>query len=394
MQALDSTNHRQELKEALRKQAKSSGFDVAAFAPITPTPHADFLDSWLTQGFHGEMTWMANNRDRRKDPRLLMENLGSILVLGVNYKPNDTLLLSHKHPEMAWFSAYSLNKDYHTLLKKRLKQLAIWLENRLGHPLSGRLFVDTAPVMEKPIACEAGLGWVGKNSLMVSQHFGCWLFLAEFFLPIPFTADTPQPNRCGTCTQCITACPTNALETPYQLKANRCLAYHSIESSKPIPLKYRIAMKNRVYGCDSCLTICPWNRFAPTTKDAHFLPREALKNPHLLDFFKLDENTFKTLFSQSPIKRIGVVRFLRNLSVALGNWGSPQALNPLLHLLTHETPLVRGHAAWGLGRLVQLNLKDIFGSQPNLQLTIQHNQEQDPWVKEEIQSALQIIKKS
>lgn len=334
------------------------------------------------------MTWMAQQPNQRTDPRQLLENLGSIMVLGVNYCPPGDPLAPGLDKGRAWISAYAQNQDYHDIIKKKLKRLAAWLATLLKEPIAGRIFVDTGPLLEKPLASAAGLGWQGKNSLLVSPKFGCWLFLAEYFLPLPLPPDPVIPNHCGTCDLCLQACPTDALAHPYRLNASRCLAYLTIEAAGPIPHHYRIAMGNRVYGCDNCLAVCPWNRFAPATQDVAFLPRTCLSNPRLLDFFNWDDATFRHQMRQSPIKRGGVCRFLRNLAVALGNWGVPEALPALQHLLDHEAPLVRGHAAWGIGRMASQQQGNPFGSTPTTLLDSRKQLEKDPWVQEEICAAI------
>ena len=383
----ESNNRLQKLKEALRARALALGFDCAAFAPPTPPPHSDRLLYWLTSGAQGEMAWMARNTDRRTDPRLLMPGLGAILTLGVNYRPQGDPLAFLHDPGAAAFPAFAHNNDYHDELKKRAKPLFSWLETQIGHPLTGRIFVDTAPVLEKPLAAAAGLGWQGKNTLLVSRRFGCWLLLAELFLPLPLTPDPPVKDHCGACRRCLDACPTDALSQPYWLDASRCLSYHTIESPLPIPLKYRAAMGNRVFGCDDCVAVCPWNRFALPTGDAFFHPRPQLTNPQLLDFVHLDDAAFRTLFRKSPVKRTGVSRFLRNVAVALGNWAAPAALPALVHLLNHETPLVRGHAAWGVGQLSARNPPGFFGSDPETILAEKARKEPDHRVQEEIENA-------
>lgn len=388
MQHADGTHSWAALKAALRQQALADGFHVAAFAPPTPPPHANYLSQWLQQQAQGGMHWMAHQPERRMDPRQGLEGLGSVLVLGVNYCPADDPLAPARLPDRGWISAYARNRDYHDTLKTRLKRLAAWLEKEVGQPMAGRLCVDTAPLLEKPLASAAGVGWQGKNSLLVSPRFGCWLFLAEYLLPLPLPPDKPLPDRCGTCRRCLEACPTDALAEPYRLNARRCLAYLTIEERGPIPLPDRIAMGNRIYGCDSCLAVCPWNRFAPATQEADFIPRPILISPPLLDCVTLDDAAFRSRMAGSPIKRMGVVRFLRNVAVALGNWGRPEALPALAHLLQHGAPLVRGHAAWGIGQLVRQQ-GEPFGSAPERLLTASASQETDPWVQEEIQMARQ-----
>ncbi|MBF0584211.1 MAG: tRNA epoxyqueuosine(34) reductase QueG [Magnetococcales bacterium] len=377
------------LKQALRRQALVAGFDVAAFAPPLPPPHADHLKQWLQTQAHGEMHWMARQPERRQDPRHGLPELGVVLVLGVNYCPADDPLAPGQDASRGWISAYARNQDYHETLKRRLKGLAAWLEQRLDRSIGGRLCVDTAPLLEKPLAAAAGVGWQGKNSLLVSPRFGCWLFLAEYLLPLPLPADVPLPDRCGSCRRCLAACPTDALAVPYQLNARRCLAYLTIEHAGPLPMADRIAMGNRVYGCDNCLAVCPWNRFAPPTRETDFMPRPLLISPPLLDCVMLEAESFRSRMAGSPIQRMGVVRFLRNVAVALGNWGAPEALPALARLLQHGAPLVRGHAAWGIGRLLRQQTGEPFGATPDQLLGQQLEQEGEPWVREEIMLARQ-----
>lgn len=382
------------LKAALRRQALAEGFSCVGFAPPQPPPHAAHLSRWLQQKAHGDMTWMAKQPERRADPRALMPNLGSIMVLGINHRPpGGGSSVAHLDPAHANMAAYACHTDYHDVIKKRLKRLAGWLTRRLRAPIDGRLFVDTAPLLEKPLATAAGLGWQGKNSLLVSPHFGCWLFLAEYLLPLALPPDLPMRDQCGTCTRCLTACPTDALRHPYRLNASRCLAYLTVESAGPIPTRYRTAMGNRVYGCDACVTACPWNRFAPTTAEADFLPRAALSAPPLLALYPLDDPGFRALTRHTPIKRSGIVRFLRNLAIALGNWGAPEAMPVLQHLLGHASPLVRGHAAWGMGRLLVQHAGTPFGETPAVQLATRRAAERDATVQHELDAALRMIRR-
>ncbi|ABK44136.1 domain of unknown function DUF1730 [Magnetococcus marinus MC-1] len=343
------THQSHELKEEIRSKALEMGFDSVAFAPPTPPPHHECLDAWLAAGGHGDMAWMARNQERRVDPAQLMPGLATIMVVGVNYQPDPTLLTTLHKPAKGYISAYARNKDYHDILKKRLKALAQWLEKRLGHAHEGRLFVDTAPLLERPVAAHSGLGWQGKNSMLVSRHYGCWLFLGEFFLSLALPADACEPDHCGQCRRCQQACPTGALDRPYWLLAPDCLAYWTIETDLPIPHALRRAMGNRVYGCDDCVMVCPFNRFGAPTQDPLLQPQDGGQEPDLLMLAQLTEETFRSMFRQSPVKRSGRIRLQRNVAVALGNWGSAEAIAMLNQLLTHEHPLVRGHAVWGLG---------------------------------------------
>ncbi|MBF0154496.1 MAG: tRNA epoxyqueuosine(34) reductase QueG [Magnetococcales bacterium] len=307
------------LKERLRQQALLIGFDAAGFAEPALPPHGEKFSDWLEQGCQGDMAWLERHVERRQNPRLLLEGVASILVVGANYRPAGDPLDYLKDPGAMGVSAYARNRDYHLVLKKRLKFLHRWLEKELGQSLPVRLFVDTAPVLEKPLAVLAGLGWQGKNTMLVSRRYGCWLFLAEIFLTLPLPPDVPEQDHCGDCRRCLDACPTGALQRPYWLDARRCLAYITIESRGDIPAEYQSSMGNRVYGCDDCVVACPFNRFAPETAEPDYLPRAALQSPRLQDFVGMDEASFRDLFRQSPIKRLGRERLLRNINVALQN---------------------------------------------------------------------------
>ncbi|MBF0193264.1 MAG: tRNA epoxyqueuosine(34) reductase QueG [Magnetococcales bacterium] len=375
-----SNNQRAKLKEQLRRIALDEGFSPVAFASPQKPPQGEFLTKWLKNGSHGDMEWMAKNQEKRQDPNLLMPGLGSIMVLGLNYRPQGNHSPYLNDPAALGVSAYARNVEYQGFIKKKLKKLAQQIEKLLGRRIDGRIFVDTAPVLEKPIAASAGLGWQGKNSLLVNRNYGCWLFLAEFFLELDLPPDPPSKEHCGTCNRCQKACPTNALNTPWQLDAKECLAYFTIESSAPIPHKHRKAMGNRVFGCDDCLTICPWNRFTPQSSETIFNPRPILKAPKLLEFAFLDDAKFRTTFSKSAIKRTGRIKFMRNLAIALGNWGNIAALPALKHLFNDENPLIRGHAAWGLGQIPSEHAIDL--------LKKAEKNEEDQTVLEEICIAL------
>ncbi|MEO5371247.1 MAG: tRNA epoxyqueuosine(34) reductase QueG [Magnetococcus sp. DMHC-1] len=316
---MDTRINRVDLKEKLRRQALLVGFDVAGFAPPNPPPNGHYLAEWLAAGRQGEMTWMARHVEQRQNPALMLDGVGSILVVGTNYRPPDNPLDSLQDPEAMSVAACARNRDYHLVLKKQLHQVHQWLEGEVGHPVPARMFVDTAPVMEKPLAVLAGLGWQGKNTLLVSRRFGCWLLLAELFLTLPLPPDEPERDHCGDCRRCQDACPTQALALPYRLDARQCLAYMTIEARGAFPERGRQVLGNRVYGCDNCVAVCPFNRFAPVTQKTDFLPRSELQEPKLADFVALEEGRFREIFRQSPIKRLGRERFLRNLDMALKN---------------------------------------------------------------------------
>ena len=378
-----STNTQAKLKEQLRRIALDAGFDQVAFAAPNPPKDADKLTKWLATGQHGDMAWMEKNVEKRLDPKQLLANVGAIMVLGVNYRPPGDPSPYLGDPGDLGVSAYARNREYQETLKKKLKKLALQCEELLDRKIDGRIFVDTAPVMEKPMAAGAGLGWQGKNSLLVNRSYGCWLLLAEFFMDIDLPADPAGREHCGSCNRCQTACPTDALDRAWQLDASRCLAYFTIESAAAIPIQYRKAMGNRVFGCDDCLTSCPFNRFAPPTKDITMLPRPALNAPKLLEFAFLNDEQFRQTFSKSAVKRSGRVRFMRNLAVALGNWGSEKAFLALEHLFADEHPMIRGHAAWGLARNPHPKALALLKSQART--------EQDATVLDEIRLAVQFL---
>ncbi|MBF0108360.1 MAG: tRNA epoxyqueuosine(34) reductase QueG [Magnetococcales bacterium] len=376
------------LKESLRTQALSLGFDVVGFAAPIPPPGTDHLRQWIASGHHGSMTWMESNLERRLDPGQLVPGTGVVMTLGVNYRPATPSTDLETAPHRPRISASCRIDDYHQVLKQRLRDLEQWLEHTSGHPLSGRVFVDTAPVMEKPLAMASGLGWQGKNTLLVSRQWGCWLFLGEYFLPLDLPPDPPATAHCGRCDRCCTACPTGALDGFWGMDARRCIAYLTIESRDPIPRDCRRAMGNRIAGCDDCLNVCPWNRFATPVREPCFRPRPALTGSSLLEWAHLDEASFRRLFAGTSIRRIGRTRFMRNLAIALGNWGTHAALTGLSPLLKEPEPLIRGAAVWGLSRIAQGSKGDSLSPCILESLSAMARTEKDPQVLQEIQWAL------
>jgi epoxyqueuosine reductase len=339
-----------ELKVALVKRAHAIGFDVIRVtrADLSPEVGAG-LDAYIDAGNHGEMDWMAREPERRRHPNGLWPQARSIIVLGMNYGPDSNPLDALMYKDRAAVASYALGKDYHDIIKKRLKEIGRWLGETSGQPL--KVFVDTAPVMEKPLAQAAGLGWQGKHTNLVSRGFGSWLFLGEIFTAFDLPPDAPEPDHCGSCSACQHICPTAAFPAPYRLDARRCISYLTIEHKGPIPVEFRAAMGNRIYGCDDCLAICPWNKFASRTAELAFAPRAALVAPLLAELALLDDATFRAAFAGSPIKRIGRDRFVRNVLIAIGNSGDV-AMVPLVgELLSDAAPLVRGMAVWALARL-------------------------------------------
>ena len=335
-------------KDAIRAKALELGFDAVGFASALGEGWGEDLKDWLAEGRHGDMAWMGETVERRASPQGLWPEARSVVVLGSSYAPADDPLALAGHPERGAISAYARNKDYHDLVKKRLKALGRWIVDRFGGEL--KVFVDTAPVMEKPLAAQAGLGWQGRHTNLVSRRLGNWFVLSEIFTTLELAPDPPEHDHCGTCRKCQTACPSGAIEDG-RLDPRRCISYLTIEHKGTIPAELRPALANRVYGCDDCLAVCPWNKFAVPTKEANFWPRAELTAPRLIDLAQLNEADFRQLFAGSPVKRVGRDRFIRNVLIALGNGGGVEALSAAKRLVDDPSPLVRAMAAWAIRRL-------------------------------------------
>jgi epoxyqueuosine reductase len=298
------------------------------------------------------MSWMAESFERRADPRRLMANARSVVMLGLNYGPSGDPLEPLRRSDAGAISVYARHRDYHDVLKGKLKALASFLV-AAARPegVDVKVFVDTAPLMEKPLAARAGLGWQGKHTNLVSREFGSWLFLGAIVTDLELKPDPPESDHCGQCRACLDACPTQAFPAPYRLDARRCISYLTIEHKGPIPLEFRAAIGNRVYGCDDCLAVCPWNKFASAGREAKLAARADLEAPPLRQLARLDDASFRSLFAGGPIKRIGRARFVRNVMIAVGN-SNDRALAALaVERLGDESPLVRGAAIWALARL-------------------------------------------
>ena len=339
-----------EIKTAIREKALAVGFDAIGFAPaVLAAETREHLADFLRQGRHGEMGWMVEKADRRGDPQILWPDARSVIVLGMNYGPEIDPLAILAQKDRGGISVYARHRDYHDLVKKRLKELGRWVADT--YQIEIKVFVDTAPVMEKPLAAQAGIGWQGKHTNLVSRALGSWLFLGEIFLALDLPPDAAEADHCGQCQRCLDVCPTNAFPAPYQLDARRCISYLTIEHAGPIPRELRSLMGNRIYGCDDCLSVCPWNKFAQATPHAPLVARDDLTAPRLADLARLDDAAFRQLFSGSPVKRIGRDRFVRNVLIAIGNSGLGELLDPVEALLMDAAPIVRGAAVWALSRL-------------------------------------------
>jgi epoxyqueuosine reductase len=339
------------LKYALVAEAGFRGFDAVAVTRPDAIPHAgDALARFIADGFHGDMSWLAANAARRSDPRVLWADVRSVVMLGLNYGPTHDPLAILEERGLGAISVYARGDDYHDLIKTALKELARWLGARAGGDV--KVFVDTAAVMEKPLAASGGLGWQGKHTNLVSRRFGSWLFLGAIFTTVELPPDAAESDHCGQCRACLDVCPTAAFPAPYRLDARRCISYLTIEHKGPIPRELRPLMGNRIYGCDDCLAVCPWNKFATKGHDAIVLARTALIAPRLDELSELDDAAFRALFAKSPVKRTGRDRFVRNVLIAIGNSGDAALAPEAIQLLDDPSALVRGAAVWALSRLM------------------------------------------
>ena len=344
-----------ELRDAIAAKALDLGFDAVAFAPAQLSPEArqqrmERMATFLERGFQGDMGWLVDRAEQRIDPSTLWPEARTVVSVALNYGPASDPRDVLQERERGAVSVYAQGRDYHDVMKSRLKQLGRFIWDTYHQSL--KVFVDTAPLMEKLAAQQAGHGWQGKHTNLVSRRFGSWLFLGELLLSVELPPDAPETDHCGQCRACLDSCPTDAFPAPYQLDARRCISYLTIEHAGPIDREFRAALGNRIYGCDDCLAACPWNKFARQSREAAFVPRAELQAPLLSELATLDDATFRTRFSGTAVKRIGRNRFLRNVAYALGNSGTPaQSLPAVERLLEDDSALVRGAAVWALSQL-------------------------------------------
>jgi epoxyqueuosine reductase len=367
------------LSEALKAEALRIGFAACGIARADSAPRSgERLHAWLADGAHGDMIWMESRADQRAAPAALWPEVRSVIALGMSYAPAEDPLRLAAEPLAGRISVYAQGADYHDLVKRKLKELARWLITAGGGDL--KVFVDTAPVMEKPLAEAAGLGWQGKHTNLVSRDHGSWLFLGAIFTTLELEPDAPGPQTCGSCDACQRACPTDAFPAPFRLDARRCISYLTIEHKGPIPRELRAGIGNRIYGCDDCLAVCPWNKFASSAAaNLAFAPRAELSAPMLADLLSLDDASFRQMFAGSPIKRIGRHRMIRNCLVAAGNSGHPELIAAVIPHLDDPEPIVRGAAVWALSQLDPAAVQDARASRVS--------EEEDESVRQEWEAA-------
>jgi len=338
-------------KEIIRRRALEEGFSDARFTRPDLPDAMQRLSDFVDNGYHGQMQWMEERMNWRGDPTALWPEAKSVIVLAEAYTPKFDPLEILERPESGAISVYAQNKDYHDLVKKRLKRLGRWLIEQSGEDTQIKVFVDTAPVMEKPLAQKSGLGWQGKHTNLLSRNLGNWFFIGTIFTTLDLDPDPAETEHCGSCTACLDACPTNAFPAPFQLDARRCISYLTIEHHGPVEIELREKMGNHIYGCDDCLAACPWNKFAMEANELRYAARDDLADPKLADLVALDDPAFRAKFSGSPIKRIGRNRFVRNVLYAIGNSGQSDFITDIEHLSSDADEAVSDAADWALEKL-------------------------------------------
>ena len=339
-------------KSTIQKKSKEFGFDIIKITdPKIHKNNQRYIKDFLGNNFHGDMDWLKKNLERRVSPKKLWPDVKSIIVLGVNYGPNHNPMQNLENREIGNISVYARGNDYHDVIKKNLKKFGRWIVNQTNSEI--KVFIDTAPIMEKPIAQKAGLGWQGKHTNLVSRDYGSWLFLASIFTNLELESDKEEINHCGNCNNCIEICPTDAFTEPYKLDARKCISYLTIEHKGIIPLHLRSKIGNRIYGCDDCLAVCPWNKFAKESNEIKFKQKNKTELYDLKKLSLLSDDNFRKMFSKSPIKRIGRNRFLRNVLIAIGNAKLKDAKDHLNKNIFDDSPLVRGAAIWALNQIIE-----------------------------------------
>ena len=369
-------------KSELLAESRRMGCELAGIAAAGPAETRQYYLDWLDAGFAGEMEYLVRDPERRSDPQVAWPETASILVVGLNYRPQTAPTEALSDPRRGRIASYALGTDYHAVLKGKLRAIRTWVERRTRGDVQGRCYVDTGPVLERDLAARAGLGWFGKNTCILNRDQGSYFFLGALLLNVELPPDGATTAHCGTCTRCLDVCPTGAFLGPHQMDARRCISYLTIELRGPIPRELRPLIGNWIFGCDLCQEVCPWNRKAAHASEVRFTPRAGLQAPELIPLLALTPDGYNEMFRKSAVKRAKRSGFLRNVCVALGNSGDPEAVGPLIQALTHEEALVRGHAAWALGRL--------GGEAASVALRSALSVECDPWVREELQAALEL----
>ena len=368
------------LTDIVKAEARRLGFALVGVAPALPPPHAAALEPWLAAGHAGELAYLARNAAKRADPQLVVAGAQSIISVGLHYRAAEPDAARWHDPAHGQISRYAWGLDYHDIILPRLRALQSWLETAVGRAEIGRSYVDTGPVLERPVGVAAGLGFQGKNTLLINPRQGSWFVIGEIVVDVALAYDQPSGGGCGTCQRCQVACPTQAFAGPYVLDARRCISYLTIELKGPIPRELRPLIGNHIFGCDVCQEVCPWNqKFGQLSAEPDFAPRSD-PAPPLLELMALSDEEFRARFRGSPIKRAKRRGLLRNVAVALGNWGDPAAIPALAAALNDHEALIRGHAAWALGR--------IGGAAAAAALAARHECEDDAWVREELALAL------
>jgi epoxyqueuosine reductase len=384
-------SHESVIAKRIADEACQLGFDLVGIAPPAPPTTLERYKTWLASGFHGEMAYLArlDATAKRADLSLIQPGLRSVVTVAANYHTFTLPPHLHDDPSRGIFASYAWGDEYHDWFASRLHRLAVFIQGLCEEPSAYRAYVDTGPVLERELAVRGGLGFVGKNTNLIHPKLGSWLFLGELLLPIELPATRPSPDQgtCGGCTRCLDACPTGALVAPYVLDARRCISYLTIELKGVIPRELRPLMGNRIFGCDICQEVCPWNRrFAQPTLAPAFQPRPEALAPRLLELIALSGEGFRRRFRDSPVARAKRRGLLRNVAVALGNWGDRSAVTPLHRALGDDEPLIRGHSAWALGQIAGMQSQSVLAQA----LTM----ESDPWVQEEIKLGLQMCREN
>ena len=348
------------ITKSIKSKARDIGFDLVGISPVDYFPENQFYKEWLSKGFSGEMKYMERNPQKREDLKHILPDARSVISCALNYNTDHPYSVDEKDKSKGWISRYAWGEDYHDTIKDKLQALMDYMSSESSHEVKSKLYVDTGPVLERVYGKYAGIGWVGKNTCLINQEIGSWIFIGEIITDLELDYDAQAPDRCGTCTRCIDACPTGAIVEPYVLDSRLCISYLTIEIKDKIPLELREGIQNNVYGCDICQDVCPWNKRAHTTDKPGFEPREDLYNPDLSYLSKLSVEEFRKLFKGSPIKRTKRRGLLRNVMVAMGNSGDKDFIPHIKEGLSDDEPLVRAHAAWALWKITDPGSKEIL----------------------------------